>query len=313
MSLSIIIPHFNNTDLLKKLLASIPQDKKDIQTIVVDDQSDLVYLKKIEHLKTLFNFEFYHNKKNKSAGMCRNIGLEKAKNTWVTFADGDDYFVKGFYEKVRNFFELDKDVIFFAPTSQYIDTGKIADRHQSFLRIIQKYLNHKSKKNEFMLRYNFISTWSKIIKKDFMNKHNIKFDDGPMGAEDVMLSTKIGYFMKKFDVSTDVIYCRIVRHGSVTRTFNENLFDIRLKARVSRIKFLNENLKKNEIDLIMKSLIYNKASEFLLLSFRKFGFKKLIQVINLYKREKPVKLISSNKYSYRKNDGLLQAYPRSKQ
>ena len=146
MSLSIIIPHFNNTDLLKKLLSSIPQDKKDIQTIVVDDQSDLVYLKKIEHLKILFNFEFYHNKKNKSAGMCRNIGLEKAKNTWVTFADGDDYFVKGFYEKVRNFFEQDKDVIFFTPTSQYIDTKKIADRHQSFLRIIQKYLNHKSKK-----------------------------------------------------------------------------------------------------------------------------------------------------------------------
>ena len=136
-----------------------------------------------------------------------------------------------------------------------------------------------------MLRYNFISTWSKIIKKDFMNKHNIKFDDGPMGAEDVMLSTKIGYFMKKFDVSKDVIYCRVVRHGSVTRTFNENLFDIRLKARVSRIKFLKENLKKNDIDLIMKSLIYNKASEFLLLSFRKFGLKKFIQIINLYKRE----------------------------
>jgi glycosyltransferase involved in cell wall biosynthesis len=42
MSLSIVIPHFNKPDLLEKLLASIPQDKKDIQTIVVDDKSDLI-------------------------------------------------------------------------------------------------------------------------------------------------------------------------------------------------------------------------------------------------------------------------------
>ncbi len=285
MSLSIIIPHFNNPDLLEKLLVSIPQDKKDIQTIVVDDKSDLSYLKKIEHLKTKFNFEFYHNKKNKSAGMCRNIGLEKAKNTWVTFADGDDYFVKGFYEKVSKYFNLDSDVIFFAPTSQYLDTGKIADRHQSFQKIIQKYLNHRSKKNEFMLRYNFISTWSKMMKKEFMSKHGIKFDDGPMGAEDVILSTKIGHFMKNFDVSTDVIYCRIVRYGSITRVFNEDQFDIRLQARVSRIKFLNTHLNKNELNLIMKPLIYNKATEFLIISLRGFGFKKFIQVYNLYKKE----------------------------
>jgi glycosyltransferase involved in cell wall biosynthesis len=285
MSLSIIIPHYNNTDLLEKLLVSIPQANKEIQTIVVDDKSDLFYLKKIKDLKTKFDFELYHNNKNKSAGMCRNIGFEKAKNIWVTFADGDDYFVKDFYDKAKIFFNIDLDVIFFAPTSQYLDTGKIADRHESFLGIIQNYLNHKNKKNEFMLRYNFISTWSKIMRKEFMIKHNIKFDEGPMGAEDVMLSTKIGHFMKKFHVTKDVIYCRIVRYGSVTRIFNENQFDIRLHARVSRIKFLNANLKKNEIELIMKPLIYNKAAEFLILSLRRFGFKKFKEVYNLYQRE----------------------------
>jgi hypothetical protein len=30
MSISIVIPHFNRPDLPEKLLASIPQDKKDI-------------------------------------------------------------------------------------------------------------------------------------------------------------------------------------------------------------------------------------------------------------------------------------------
>ena len=216
--------------------------------------------------------------------MCRNIGLEKAKKKWVIFADGDDYFVDGFYDIVNRYLNNDSDVVFFTPTSQYLDTGKLADRHRSFQKIIQNFLNHRSKKNEFMLRYNFISTWSKMMKKEFMNKHSIKFDEGPMGAEDVMLSTKIGYFMKSFEVCSDVIYCLITRYGSSTRTYNEFQFDIRLHARVSRIKFLNLNLDHADHKIIMP-LIYNKAAELLIFSFLSFGIKKFLKVYMLYRKE----------------------------
>ena len=284
MSLSIVIPHFNASDLIENLLASIPKDKQ-IQIIVVDDKSELLHVKAIEKLKSIYNFEFYQNHKVKSSGLCRNIGLEKATGEWIMFADSDDYFIDGFYNKIAKHFYNQNDVVFFPPTSRYIDTGKIADRHLSFKKIIEDYLNDKSKKNEFFLRYNFISPWSKMIKKDFMNTHNIKFDEGPIGAEDVLLSTKIGYFMRYFAVSNEVIYCRIVRHGSITRIFNEDQFDIRLKARISRIKFLNEYLSNKELELIMKPFIYNKAAEFLLLSFKRFGLRKSIQVFRLYKKE----------------------------
>ena len=97
MNLSIIIPHFNGSDLLATLLEFIPDDKK-IQTIVVDDKSDSFHLKAIEKLKYKYDFEFYENNKFKSR-LCRNIGLEKAKGKWIMFADSDDYFVDGFYEK----------------------------------------------------------------------------------------------------------------------------------------------------------------------------------------------------------------------
>jgi glycosyltransferase involved in cell wall biosynthesis len=284
MMLSIIIPHFNGSQLIEKLLASIPNDKN-IQTIIVDDKSELFHLKAIELLKSKYDFEFYQNDKIKSSGLCRNIGIQKAKGKWIIFADSDDYFIDGFYNTLINYFDSKNDIIFFTPTSRYIDSGKFANRHLSFQKIIRNYLLDKSKKNELMLRYNFISPWSKMIKKEFLDIHNIRFDEGPIGAEDVMLSTQIGYFMKIFDVCDHAIYCRIVRYGSITRVFNEDQFNIRLHARVSRIKFLNKNLSHKELNIFMKPFIYNKASEFLLLSFRRFGFKKLIQVISLYKRE----------------------------
>lgn len=311
MNLSIIIPHFNRPDLLEKLLASIPNNN-DIQIIVVDDKSELFHLKALEHLQSKYNFELYQNNRIKSAGICRNIGLEKAKGKWILFADGDDYFVNGFYFKINKYFNSEKDVIFFNPISQNIDTGKLANRHQPIEKTINDYLNIKSRKSELLLRYNFIPAWSKMIKKKFMDLHNIKFDQ-EFGAEDVMLSTKIGYFMKHFEVSREVIYCIILRRGSNTRTFNESLFDIRVRARVARIKFLNQNLSKKEID-IMGSFIVNKASEFLFQSLRQFGLKKFIQVYKLYRQEnikwfrviylnpfKVVKYIFNVLYKYLKN------------
>ena len=284
MSLSIIIPHFNKPDLLEKLLVSIPQDKIDIQTIVVDDQSETLYLDEVKKLKNKYNFELYQNHIKKSAGLCRNLGLQKAKNNWVIFADGDDYFTNGFYDKVSKYFDKKIDVVFFPPTSQYLDTGKTAGRHLSFKKIIQDYLNDKNKKNELLLRYSFISTWSKMMKKEFMNKHSIKFDEGPMGAEDVLMSTKIGFFMKYFDVCSEVIYCLITRHGSSTRVLNQVQFDIRLNARISRINFLKAHLDKTE-QILIKPLIYNKAAELLLKSFKQFGLKKFLKVYTLYRKE----------------------------
>ena len=175
--------------------------------------------------------------------------------------------------------------MFFSPTSQYIDTGKVADRHLSFKKIIEDYLKDRSKKNEFFLRYNFISPWSKLIRKDFLDSHKIRFDEGPIGAEDVMFITKVGYFMKNFDVSSDVIYCITKRYGSLTTNLKENYFDLRLNTRVSRINFLKANLSKEEFGKIMNPFIRNMASQLLIRSFILFGYKKLFYVYNLYRRE----------------------------
>lgn len=283
MNLSIIIPHFNGAHLLETLLASIPNDKE-IQTIVVDDKSDLSHLKVIEKFKSSYNFEFYHNDGTKSAGACRNIGLEKAKGKWIMFADSDDYFVDGFYTIVSKYFHKNNDVVFFSPTSQYIDTKKLANRHHSFQKIIYEYIKNKSKKNEFSLRYRFIVPWSRMIKKEFIDNNNIKFDE-ILTSNDVMFITKVGYFMKSFNVSTDVVYCITKRYGSLTTTLNEDFFDLRLNTRVSRINFLKRNVSKEEFRNIMRPYICNMASQLLLRAFILFGYKKFLEVYNLYKKE----------------------------
>ena len=95
MNLSIIIPHYNSSNFLEKLLLSIPK-KKDIQVIIVDDKSELSHLKVIYELKKIYSFDFFQNNRDKGAGSCRNIGLEIAIGKWILFADSDDFFVNNF-------------------------------------------------------------------------------------------------------------------------------------------------------------------------------------------------------------------------
>jgi len=276
IKLSIIIPHYNSPNLLEKLLNSIP-NKNEIEVIVIDDRSDNK-LKKLNYIINNYpssNVNFLENyKKNKGAGACRNIGIEKAKGDWILFADADDYFIDGFYNKVRGYFNSDYEVIFFTPTSIYIDSGKEAERHENFVKVLYKYLETKSKKNELYLRYNIANPISKLIKKDFIKKNNLKFDE-VIASNDVMFSTKVGYYMNEFTVNTEVIYCITRNKGSLTVTRNEEVFDSRLSVYISKIKFLRDRLSIEDLDyftLTGQGFIFNSIKY-------KFGFKKIINVI----------------------------------
>ena len=284
MNLSIIIPHYNCSNFLNKLLSSIPQ-KKDVQIIIVDDKSELFHLNVIEELKKKYNFDFFKNDRNKGAGTCRNIGLEKAIGKWILFADSDDFFIDNFYQKVSRYFDSSDDVIFFTPTSENMKTGKIADRHLSFKKKIFAYLKDNNQKNEFFLRYTYIVPWSRMIKKELITNHKLNFDEVSI-SEDVMFSTKVSHFMKKFKVTKDEIYCIVKRSTSFSKiSIKEDIFDIWVNIRILYIKFLVKNLSNDKYFKIMQPYIRNKAAEVLFRSTKKFGFLKFIQVYRLFKLE----------------------------
>lgn len=251
IDLSIIIPHFNDSKLLEKLLLSIPQDKC-IQTILVDDKSEQLHVEYIKELQSKYNFEFYENDRIKSAGTCRNIGLEKAKGKWVLFADSDDYFVDAFYDTLSKYFDKDIDVVFFRPTSIYIDTGEVADRHKSFEKVLDDYVKDTS--IELKIRYEIPNPVSKMIRKDFIEYHKIQFDE-VRAANDMMFSTKVGHAMKKFVVSDAVIYCVTRNHGSLTANMSEEVYWSRVKVAVVYVRFLQDHLSKEEFNTIEPKLL----------------------------------------------------------
>lgn len=280
VNLSIIIPHYNSVFTLNKLLQTIP-NRKDIQVIVVDDNSENKYKNELLKLKNEYiqsNVEFYNNNTNtKGAGSCRNIGLKLAKGKWLIFADADDYFLNSFFDIVKKYFTSEYDVVFFKPTSIEIDSGKLSQRHKHYEMLIDNFLKYKSISNEMFLRYYFHVPWSKLINSSLLKKNKIIFDE-VIASNDVMFSTKVGHSMKNFKVTEEVIYCVTRNRGSLTTTISHEIFDSRLNVYINYYHFLKKNLSKEMFQLL------NVSGRYYLLQSLNLGFKKTFMVFIKLKR-----------------------------
>ncbi len=280
--LTIIIPHYNSSDLLEKLLSTIPKNKN-IEVIVVDDKSEDKHINYIQNIKQsgeYVDFILLSNETSKKgAGTARNIGLEKANGEWILFADSDDYFTDIFYQSISEYFDSDNDVVFFNPTSIYIDTGEMADRHLDIQRVLNDYTYDNNNKNKLNLRYDIFPPWAKLIKKDFLDKNKINFDE-VIASNDVMFSTKVGYFMKNFEVSDSVIYVITRNHGSLTANMSEEVFDIRFKIIIDYHNFLKSKLPEDHFKLLNLSM-FGRA--YIVRSY-KYGIIKTLKVISVLKK-----------------------------
>lgn len=280
--LSIIIPHYNSACYLERLLKSIPRNEE-IQVIVVDDNSTE---RDVEDVIKKYDYvEFYCNQeKVNSAGACRNVGLQHAMGKWILFADADDYFVDDFLTKLRPHFNSDADIVFFKPTSIYNEDGRIAERHVIYEKIIQQYIEELCEKNELLLRYEYVSPCSKLIRKDLIDKNEIQFEKIRY-SNDVMFSTFIALRAKRIEASLDVIYVITKMNGTLTTTVTENSFKQRLDVFIRR----NNLLKKELTDYQFKMLNINGVGHVYNILKYRLGIKVLVSCVkNLKENDIPV-------------------------
>ena len=89
---SIIIPHFNRSILLKETIDSVlSQTYKDWEIIVVDDRSEESEFKKIKKFENGQNIKVIQRVTGtKGPSRCRNLGVKKAKGKYLLFLDSDD-------------------------------------------------------------------------------------------------------------------------------------------------------------------------------------------------------------------------------
>lgn len=128
-NISVIIPLYNAEKYIVKALESCFSQKLVGEVIVVDDGSSDLSVKLVDDMAR-YNSKIQlirsASKENVGAAQSRNIGIERASNSWIAFLDADDFYLPhrfdrfesilkenpemdGVYEAVENVFESEEE------------------------------------------------------------------------------------------------------------------------------------------------------------------------------------------------------------
>ena len=300
MNYSIIIPHYNSSILLKRLLDSIPQNDN-FQIIVVDDESAEDEYASVQALQKDYPFELYVNE-GKTAGGARNTGLKYAVGKWVLFADADDYYEPDLEIAIDKYVNSDYEIVYFDVVSRYSDTGEMGFRSGHVNQLIQRV---KEGDSMDYLRCCFTSPWSKLIRRSLIEEHQIRFEETLVG-NDMMFSVRSGLSAKNVTFDEHQLYCITIGGGSLTNVFNKERFEVRLNVLVRLNNYLRSQGKSKYQASVLRYIgeaprygfsfcmrmwwlcIKNKSNPFI-------GLEKVLKIPRLMKEEKIRKQLTDEK------------------
>lgn len=228
---SFIIPHKNTPSLLQRCIDTIPR-RKDIQIIVVDDNSDTDKVN-FEHFPGLDdpNVEVYLTKEGRGAGYARNVGLKHAIGKWLVFADADDYFTSDIGITLDEYQNSDADVVFLKNKAVKIPGGEPSMRGAELNRRVDIAIET----GDFTQAVLYSSPWQKFFKGSFIESNHITFNEVRWG-NDVVFMGKVAACATSFEASEKVIYC-------LTESDNSIIKDPSLASRIVRFEQESENVR----------------------------------------------------------------------
>lgn len=271
VKVSVIIPVFNAESYLAECLNSvINQTFHNIEIICIDDAStdnSANILREYERKDS--RVTVLQNGVNKGQSYARNAGMEKALGDYILFVDSDDHIEKNLISiAVENMGQVDM-VCFDYREIDEVWNG--VDRHlfciKSGVYKAKDFFSEAVNTNSVIY-----SPWSKLYRREFLIKENIRFIDGII-YEDVafhfLCMIKAGYIY----CIPDKLYTYRVRNSStMTKKINgKNVMDyFQVFCYISRI-FL-----ENDFDTEMERTIEKYIQHvywWLCNAYRKYSFE----------------------------------------
>jgi len=223
MLVSIIIPHFNRSELLQKAVDSVlKQTSSNWELIIVDDNSDINEFRKIgelqgfdERIKVLSR-----RSTHKGPSACRNEGVAAAKGEYLIFLDSDDalapHCVAQRIKLMEEYKDLDMGIFLMQQfTAAPGDSDKIYNNKSAYDNRINCFLEGK----------NPWAVTGPVWRKDFFLQSG-GFDESFFYMEDPELHVRAllqdGMLYKTFyDYPADCYY-RVNFHDDTKKDFYEN-------------------------------------------------------------------------------------------
>lgn len=244
-SFSVIIPHRNSVNTLKRLFDTIP-DWSDIEIILVDN-SDVPITK--EDINIDRDYQLCWADPKRFAGGARNVGIENAHGKWLVFADADDYFTSNAFDDFYKFVNSDVDIVYFGMDGIYIETGERSTRGDMFTQLVKKYLAGEI--DEMTLRTSFPSPCSKMVRHELVSKHAIRYDEVCANNDDYF-ALLAGYYASKITAFDSLVYVYVASAGSIMHRRSKDVMLTRFEV----ILRCNQFKKRHGLGKYQGSVMY---------------------------------------------------------
>lgn len=215
---SVIVPVYNVEKYIRKCLESlISQTLEEIEIIIVNDGTkdnsmEIVKEYQEKYSKKIICLE----KENGGLSDARNYAIPYAKGEYIAFLDSDDYVEKNTY---KDMYELAKkedadlvecDFYWEYPDKTKEDIGVIYNGKEEMLEKVR------------------VVAWNKLIKKDILEKTQIRFPKG-YRYEDVEFTYKLIPYLEKIAFLKKTCIHYVQRSNSISNSQNERtkeIFDV---------------------------------------------------------------------------------------
>lgn len=190
VKVSAIVPVYNTEKFLEKCIRSImSQTLKEIEIICINDGSTDNSLEILKKLQKEDNRIIIIDKKNEGVSIARNIGIERARGEFLSFIDSDDWIDKNYYEICYKKLKIsESDIIVTDFFSENINGEN--QKYEKDVFSLEKI--EKIRYVEDILLINVTGAlWNKIIRKEIVQRKNIRFEKELKVGEDIYFLIEI--------------------------------------------------------------------------------------------------------------------------
>jgi len=269
-SITAIIPTYNRASFISDAIASILDQSRPIDEIIVVDDGSTDNTNIL--LKSFGNRINYIKQRNCGPGAARNRGIREASGDYIAFLDSDDLWVKDKTEIQLDFFNRHRHIdLVFGDMSNFSETVH-DDGPEIKNKDIHDYLESHSanldKILDFIIEENVIPTPSVMMKRECIQRIGF-FDENLKIAEDfdywirASLVCRIGFI-------NAVLVKRRKHPGNLVNDWvNRNLADIIVLSRISSKKNIISPQTQKLLEQKFARIHYDLGSYY----FKKRDFK----------------------------------------
>lgn len=273
--LSLVVPIFNMEAYLEKCLESILRqglNDNEYEVILVNDGSkDRSQFICKQYVEKHQNFHLI-NQKNQGVAVARNVGISAARGKFVGFIDPDDYLLdNGLSIAFRKYADReDVDLIHFYSSYDFWDIKPIQDEIEYWGTTHDFLANNDCGLPSFC--------WIYIYRKEFLDRHNIRFKPYRVGEDQLFISTVFIANARYLSCKAD-IYRYVVRDSSAS---TNRSIDYARKSVIDYFNAYNDIIKAMNSYGVTKNLILYNACIRSLNSKKTFGFSRILTASYTY-------------------------------